>query len=160
MITIRNRRKSFIINKNSISNRTFLHAHQIVSFLACLDAPRAAHSSACFSQTRCIPNRHIPLLEFDATYSKQRALLMSNRHTSAFFLSRRSLTSLPVRRSRSERVLSFTSSAPFASDNPDRDCHPELVEGFCFLCLLCLPSFPPSWYFLPGQSEKREVQST
>jgi len=34
MITIRNRRKSFITNKNSISNRTFFHAHQIESFLS------------------------------------------------------------------------------------------------------------------------------
>jgi len=85
MITIRNRRKSFIINENSISNRTFFHAHQIVSFLVCFDPARAAQSSASFLQVPCLPNRHIPLLEFPATHSKQRQLRFSNRHTSGCF---------------------------------------------------------------------------
>jgi len=182
MITIRNRCKSFIVNQNSISNRTFLHAHQIVSFPPCLAPARAGRPSASLPQARCIPpaavavpqakeaNRHIPLLEFAATPSKHRALLFSNRHTSAllfrggppwrmaFFLWPALHHLAPSRTLPAPKGFSSsTSPTPFASDIPDRDCHPELVEGLCFLCL---PSFPPSWYFLRGRSEKGEVQST
>jgi len=83
MITIRIRRKSFIINKNSISNRTFFHAQQLPFSIkppaSSVQPPRAAEAALQAKE----PNRHIPLLEFAATHSKHRSLVISNRHTFA-----------------------------------------------------------------------------